>query len=250
MRLATAAAITLAALTTIAGCSSGGQSTSSASPITIPPPALPLRLGVIPTITQAPALIGAADGIFTRDLGPSVSFQLVPFATAKAEATALLSGQLDAAYADPGTTLTVWQASHGKLIKVISGAAAGPASQIVSLEVTQKYLSAHPSVVTGLLKAQIEANDLIHRTPLAAQAAANSEITTLTGHGLPQSAVTAAFEHSTFTCDPAVPAIAQIARQGVATGVIKPVPDLASLYYLHPLNTLLHAIGEAGVGGP
>jgi NitT/TauT family transport system substrate-binding protein len=60
-----------------------------------------LRLGFLTNITHATALVGVKQGIFTKDLGSSVTLKLVPFSTGTLEATALLAGQLDAAYVGP-----------------------------------------------------------------------------------------------------------------------------------------------------
>src|SRR5215472_14108909 len=120
-----AAAVTALAA---AGCasSSASQNTSggSHSPVT-------LRLGFQTNITHAPALIGIEKGIFAKALGPNVNLVLKPYSTGTEEGTALLAGQLDAAYVGPNPTLKAWQTSKGKLIKVISGAASGGAALVV-----------------------------------------------------------------------------------------------------------------------
>jgi NitT/TauT family transport system substrate-binding protein len=123
---ATAAAITLLA----AGCSSSGSSSSGSSdPVT-------LRLGFLENITHASALIGIKEGYFTKDLGSGVTLKLEPFSTGTQEATALLAGQLDAAYVGPNPAIKAWQTSDGKLIKVISGAASGGAQLVVKSGIT------------------------------------------------------------------------------------------------------------------
>jgi NitT/TauT family transport system substrate-binding protein len=125
---ATAAAITLLA----AGCSSSGTSSSpsgSSDPVT-------LRLGFLENITHASALIGIKEGYFTKDLGSGVTLKLEPFSTGTQEATALLAGQLDAAYVGPNPAIKAWQTSDGKLIKVISGAASGGAQLVVKSGIT------------------------------------------------------------------------------------------------------------------
>src|ERR1700689_2079908 len=123
---ATAAAITLLA----AGCSSSGSSSSGSSdPVT-------LRLGFLENITHASALIGIKEGYFTKDLGNGVTLKLEPFSTGTQEATALLAGQLDAAYVGPNPAIKAWQTSDGKLIKVISGAASGGAQLVVKSGIT------------------------------------------------------------------------------------------------------------------
>lgn len=115
-----------------AGCSSSSASpdhSGSGSTIT-------LRLGFLTNITHAPALIGVEKGFFAKDLGKNVKLQAVPFSTGTEEATALLAGQLDAAYVGPNPTIKAWQTSGGSLIRVISGAASGGAALVVKKGIT------------------------------------------------------------------------------------------------------------------
>jgi sulfonate transport system substrate-binding protein len=340
----------LAAATAIAaGCStsasaSGGSGSGSASDPVV------LRLGFLTNITHAPALIGIAKGYFAKDLGKNVKLEFKPFSTGTEEGTALLAGQLDAAYVGPNPTLKAWQTSDGKLIKVISGAASGGAALVVKkginspaqlkgqklatpslgntqdvalrywlkqhhltstqtgggdvpitpvtpnsaavlqfksgqiaggwepapydiemvqdgghvlqneaalwpngqfvttdLVVTQKFLSAHPSAVNGLLKGQIQANDYIHSDLSGAESAANAELSKLLGKGLDPSVVAASFKQITFTNDPVESSLAADAQHGVSIGLLSPVKDIPSLYDLAPLNALLKAAGEQQV---
>jgi NitT/TauT family transport system substrate-binding protein len=120
-----------------AGCSSsatsgggGGTATGTAAKKVV------LRLGFLENITHAPALIGVKDGFFTKNLGPDVTLELKPYSTGTEEATALLAGQLDAAYVGPNPTIKAWQQSSGSLIKVISGAASGGAELVVKSGIT------------------------------------------------------------------------------------------------------------------
>lgn len=118
----------LATAALLPGCSNlGAPPTSSA---------LPLRLGYLTRITHASALVGITEGLFTKQLGPRVNFIPQPFSRGTAEATALLSGQLDAAYVGPNPAFNVWQKSDGKAIKVISGAATGGTSMVVKPGIT------------------------------------------------------------------------------------------------------------------
>jgi NitT/TauT family transport system substrate-binding protein len=95
-----------------------------------------LRLGFLENITHASALIGIKEGFFTKDLGPHVTLKLFPFSTGTEEATALLAGQLDAAYVGPNPAIKAWQTSGGKLISVISGSASGGAELVVKSSIT------------------------------------------------------------------------------------------------------------------
>src|SRR6478736_1482081 len=271
------------------GTASGGS--SSSGPVT-------LRLGYLENITHATALVAIKEGFFTKNLGNGVTLKLTPFSTGTEEATALLAGQLDAAYVGPNPAIKAFQTSGGKLIKVISGAASGGAALVVKkgidsasqlkgqklatpslgntqdvalrywlkqhgvttnttgggdafikptkpnsaavlqfksgqiaggsepapydiqmvqdggtvllkepgvttlLIVTKSFLSAHPAVVSDLLKAQVQANAFIKSNPAQAQADANAELATYTSKPLSASLVAASFKEITFTNDP------------------------------------------------
>ena len=125
----TAAGLALLAV----GCGSSGGSGSGGSA----DPQVTLRLGYLENITHATALVGIKEGFFTKNLGHGVTLKLYPFSTGTEEATALLAGQLDAAYVGPNPTISAWQKSQGSLIKVISGAASGGASLVVKSGITK-----------------------------------------------------------------------------------------------------------------
>src|SRR6266851_257845 len=283
-----------------AGCASSatGASNSGSSPVV-------LRLGFLANITHEPALVGIAKGFFTKNLGQNVTLKTTVFSTGTEETTALLAGQLDAAYVGPNPAINAWQKSNGTAIKIISGAASGGASLVVkkgitsapqlkgkslatpalgntqdvalrfwvkqhglnttptgggdvsikpikpnsaavlefssgqidggwepetyatemvlaggtrlvneaslwpggkfattNLAVTQSFLSAHPSAVSGLLKGQIEANSYINANGRAAAGVANTELAKLLGKGLRPNVLSAALPYITFTNDP------------------------------------------------
>jgi len=114
-----------------AGCASSatGASGSGSSPVV-------LRLGFLANITHEPALVGIAKGYFTKDLGKNVTLKTTIFSTGTEETTALLAGQLDAAYVGPNPAINAWQKSNGTAIKIISGAASGGASLVVKKGIT------------------------------------------------------------------------------------------------------------------
>ena len=139
MKRALIAAGVAAATVLAAGCGSSGSSGSSSStPAGSGNSAAPatLRLGYLVNITHAPALVGIQKGFFTKELGSGVTLKLTPFSSGTQEATALLAGQLDAAYVGPNPTIKAWQTSNGTLIKVISGAASGGAELVVKSGIT------------------------------------------------------------------------------------------------------------------
>jgi NitT/TauT family transport system substrate-binding protein len=116
-----------------------------------------------------------------------------------------------------------------------------------NLAVTQKFLAAHPSVVNGLLKGQIQANNYIHSDLAGAEAAANSELSKMLGKGLDPSVVSASFKQVTFSDDPVASSLATDAQHAVAVGLLTPVKNISSLYDLAPLNALLKADGQPQV---
>ena len=340
-----AAAITALA----AACGSSASSTSSNSTSGSGSSHVTLRLGFLANITHAPALVGLNKGFFTKNLGNGVTLKTSIFSSGTQETTALLAGQLDAAYVGPNPAINAWEKSSGKAIKIISGAASGGAALVVkpsinsvsqlkgqkldtpslgntqdvalryylkqhglttttsgggdvavtpispnsdavlefksgqiaggwepapydaemladggkelvneaslwpggkfvttNLVVTQSFLAAHPSVVNGLLKGNIESVNYINQNTSAAETAANAELTTLLGKGLKSSALAASFKQITFTVDPIASSLAADAQHAVAVGLLKPV-TLNGIYDLGPLNTLLKADGQAQV---
>ena len=139
MRRVTTAAMIGAALL-LAGCSSSSSSSpasdsttnanaAGASPVTV-------RLGFLSNITHAPALVALKEGFFTKALGSAGTLKATAFSAGTEETTAILSGQLDAAYVGPNPAINAWQKSGGKAIKIVSGAATGGASIVVKKGIT------------------------------------------------------------------------------------------------------------------
>jgi NitT/TauT family transport system substrate-binding protein len=141
MRRVMTAAIVGGALL-LAGCSSaatGGTSTGStkgttataaaAAPVTV-------RLGFLENITHASALVALKEGFFTKALGSAGTVDPTAFSTGTEETTAILAGQLDAAYVGPNPAINAWQKSNGTAIKVVAGAAEGGASVVVKKGIT------------------------------------------------------------------------------------------------------------------
>jgi NitT/TauT family transport system substrate-binding protein len=352
MKRALIAAGVAAATVLAAGCGSSGTSSSSSTPAGSGNSSAPvtLRLGFLENITHASALIAIKEGFFAKDLGTNVTLKLYPFSTGTEEATALLAGQLDAAYVGPNPAIKAWQTSGGRLISVISGAASGGAELVVkngiskasqlkgqkvaspslgntqdvslrywlkkqgltttptgggdvpitpitpnsdavlafksgsiggawepapydaqmvadgghvlvneaslwpsgqfvttNLVATQSFIAAHPSVITGLLKGQIQSNSFIKSNQSAAETAANAELASVSGKSLKSSALAASFAQITFTNDPIGSSLVTDAQHAVAVGLLKPVQNLNAIYDLGPLNKLLAADGQPTV---
>ncbi len=113
-----------------AGCgSSSASSGGSSGPVV-------LRLGFLANITHEPALVGLEKGFFAKELGKNVTLKTTVFSSGTEETTALLAGQLDAAYVGPNPAINAWQKSNGTAIKIISGATTGGASLVVKKGIT------------------------------------------------------------------------------------------------------------------
>lgn len=126
--LAVGAAVAIGLLA--AGCSSSDAGSGSGSATKVV-----LRLGFLENITHAPALVAIKKGFFTKNLGNGVTLQLKPYSSGTEESTALLAGQLDAAYVGPNPAISTY-AKQASLIRVISGAASGGAGLVVKKGIT------------------------------------------------------------------------------------------------------------------
>src|SRR5215468_1689797 len=109
-----------------AGCASSSSGTSGGSSDSVV-----LRLGFLANITHEPALVGLEKGWFTKQLGKNVTLKTTVFSSGTEETTAILAGQLDAAYVGPNPAINAWQKSNGTAVKIVSGVASGGASLVV-----------------------------------------------------------------------------------------------------------------------
>jgi sulfonate transport system substrate-binding protein len=130
MRKGLLAAAVAAAAVLAAGCGSSSASSGGGSGPVV------LRLGFLANITHEPALVGLEKGFFAKELGKNVTLKTTVFSSGTEETTALLAGQLDAAYVGPNPAINAWQKSNGTAIKIISGAATGGASLVVKKGIT------------------------------------------------------------------------------------------------------------------
>src|ERR1700760_1797017 len=112
--------------------------------------------------------------------------------------------------------------------------------------VTQSFLDAHADVVNDLLKANIQAEDLIKSSPSAAQTSANTELKSLSGKGIKSSILPDAWKEITFTNDPDASSLTTDATQAKAVGLLDST-DLSGIFDLAPANKLLQAAGESQV---
>ena len=203
-----------------------------------------LRLGFVVGIPQAPALVGLQEGLFANELrGTGVVLRPVPFRTDAAEATALASGQLDAAYASASSILADVGNPEGTKITIVSGATRGKAT-LVNLVSTRAFLAAHSADVEDLIRAQIQVNELLNHNLLESSAAYATELTALTGQRLTASSIGESLARTSFTDDPSAATL----NASVPTSLTPVVrPALPTLYDVAPLDLFLRMAGERPV---
>ncbi len=112
-----------------AGATSSASGAAAAGPVTV-------RLGFLANITHAPALIALKNGYFKTALGSAGSVSPTVYSSGTQETTAILAGQLDAAYVGPNPAINAWEKSGGTAVKVVSGVATGGAEIVVKSSVS------------------------------------------------------------------------------------------------------------------
>lgn len=150
------------------------------------------------------------------------------------------SGQVDAAWEpEPWPSLLV----HEGLAEVfLDEATLWPDGQFVTthLLVSTIYLEAHPDVVQRLVKANVEAIQLIEDDPARAKSLAVAELTEAGAPSLPEEVVGSAWDRLTFTWDPLPDTFQEAARDAYSLGYLEEEPtDILDIYRLDTLNDVL-----------
>ena len=129
-------AVTLAVTSACAHATAGTTSAAtSASGTSSGTPASALRLGYFANVTHSAAIAEVANGTLAKDLG-STKLSTTIFNAGPAEMTALLSGQLDAAYVGPSSALSAWTKSDKQGLTIVAGAETGGAELVVDSSIT------------------------------------------------------------------------------------------------------------------
>jgi NitT/TauT family transport system substrate-binding protein len=124
-------ALATACLLLVGSCGGSGGGGSAAEP-----EAVTLRLGYFPNITHAPALFGVRAGTFERTLGDAVELETETFNAGPEAVEALFAGALDATFIGPNPAINAYAQSHGRAIRIVSGATSGGAFLVVRPEIT------------------------------------------------------------------------------------------------------------------
>ncbi len=129
-------ALTLAVTSACAHATAGtGSASTSASGTSSGTPASSLRLGYFANVTHSTAITEVANGTLAKDLG-STTLSTSIFNAGPTEMTALLSGQLDAAYVGPSSALSAWTKSNKQGLTIVAGAETGGAELVVDSSIT------------------------------------------------------------------------------------------------------------------
>jgi NitT/TauT family transport system substrate-binding protein len=82
-----------------------------------------VRVGYLPNLSHAVALLGLDEGRFQGTLGPEARVEPVQFVAGTEMVTALATGELDLAYLGPGPAIKAF--TQGVRVRLLAGAAAG-----------------------------------------------------------------------------------------------------------------------------
>jgi NitT/TauT family transport system substrate-binding protein len=126
------AVVAALSLSAVAGCATAAQPApaASAANTTAGSPAAELRLGYFANVTHSTPIVGVANGFFADKLG-STKLSTTIFNAGPDEMTALLSGQIDAAYVGPSSALNAFVKSHGQGLRIVAGAETAGAELVV-----------------------------------------------------------------------------------------------------------------------
>jgi NitT/TauT family transport system substrate-binding protein len=126
-----AAAVAVLVVASLAACSdskstadtSSAGSSGSSAPVTV-------RLGYLPNITHAPALVAVDKGFFKDALGAN-TLQTATFNAGPDAVDALFSDSIDAAFIGPNPSINAFQKSNGQAIRIVAGSTSGGAGLVV-----------------------------------------------------------------------------------------------------------------------
>ena len=90
-----------------------------------------VRVGFFPNLTHAQALIGMANGAFTKALGERVVVDPYLFNAGPSAVEALFAGALDITYIGPNPAINAYVRSKGEAVRIVAGACSGGAALVV-----------------------------------------------------------------------------------------------------------------------
>ncbi len=131
-----ATAATILALTAACAHATTDTPAANTSPLSSASgtPAAELRLGYFANVTHTTPIVGVAKNFFAEKLG-STKLSTQIFNAGPDEMTALLGGQLDAAYVGPSSALNAYVKSKGTALTIVAGAENAGAELVVSSKI-------------------------------------------------------------------------------------------------------------------
>ena len=116
-----------------------------------------------------------------------------------------------------------------------------------NLVVRTGFLKQHPDAVAALLRGHVAAVQLATADPAAAQASINAGLETAGSAALPAPTFERAWKELTVTYDPIASGLQTASANALKAGTTDKKVDLAGIYDLKPLNTVLAALRMAPV---
>lgn len=116
------------------------------------------------------------------------------------------------------------------------------------LAVRARFLEEHPDAVRRLVEGQVRANDLLNTDPAGGRHLVDRAFARITGRGIADAVLRAAWENLEFTNDPIAPSLAVAADHATEVGVLDPV-SLDGIYDLTILNQALRTAERPEVSG-
>jgi NitT/TauT family transport system substrate-binding protein len=141
-------ALLLAATLAFAACGSSSKSSGDGKTAG---DKLTLRLGFLPNVTHAPAIVGLQNGTFEKALGSNVELKTSDYNSGTEETTAILANALDAAFVGPNPAINAYQKSNGTLVRIVAGTASGGAFLVVKPSITSVGDLLHKKLATPSL---------------------------------------------------------------------------------------------------
>ena len=156
------------------------------------------------------------------------------------------SGQIDGAWVPEPWATRLVQEGGGKVL--VDERSLWPEGQFVTthLIVRTEFLDEHPDAVRRLIQGQVEANDFVNSKPDEAQKLVNAGLATITGKGVSDAVLQAAWKNLEFTNDPIAASLTVSADHAHEVGLLEAV-DLEGIYDLTLLNEVLEASDQPPV---
>lgn len=156
------------------------------------------------------------------------------------------SGKLDGAWLpEPWASRLVLEAGAKVLVNEASLWDKGQFSTTI-LIVSKGYLDAHPQSVADLLKGNQESINWLNANKNKSAAVINAGLKTAVGKPLAQNVIDRSLTELLFSSDPLAVTFPSLLAHGVTAGVTKQA-DIAGIFDLEPLNTVLKSENKPGV---